>query len=222
MVRLISDFVIRMFDLFRKQPADWLKDYPVYAAPHVGLGVNLSEEQAYENLDYLLVNKSMRLDALSKVLKHANIDFNASYNSDSPIKLIDELYQWCGKHWESYIRNDRTRDQWLKSNRAQKELIYSVAMDTAIALGELTIQHRPSYAWGVDIDQGNILMTTWRRCVVMAPIQGYDHMAIADVEHAVVERLINPSNSKWQWENQWQKYLHDYINGAHEGAHLVP
>ena len=171
-----------MLRLFKKKKADWLDGYPVYDAPHVGVGRTLSEVQANENLDYLLTNRSERKQALSTLLERFNIDMVGGFSNESPDKLIQELYDWCSAHWSTYRNDNHPRQQWLKSSRRGEDLIYSLAMDVAIVLGDLLIQHRPAYGWGVDVDPDNILMESFRRCVVMAPMVSHNNSAIADVE----------------------------------------
>ena len=209
-----------MIGLFKKKKrdSDWINSYPVYDAPHVGVGRTLSELQARENLDYLLTNKSVRIDALSTVLQTFNIDLVAGFANESPGELISQLYNWSEEHWATYGSKEHTRQDWLKSSRRGGGLIYSVAMDTAIVLGDLLIQYRPSYSWGVDLDSENLTMASFRRCVVMAPMLTHDHMAIADVEQAVAERIFDANKPHWRWENQWQRMLDGYLSGAHEGA----
>jgi len=205
----------------KKKRPDWLAGYPVYDAPHIGVGRTLSEVQANENLAYLLANKSDRLNGLSTLLEQFNIDVAAGFASDTPDGLINDLYQWSGEHWKDYHDKNHLRKQWLQSDRSGQDLIYSLAMDTALALGDLLIQHRPTYDWGVDLDVDNIAMSSFRRCVVMAPMVTHDHMAVADIEQAVAGRIFNPDKPHWQWENQWLRFLGDYVSGAHEGTHLT-
>ena len=212
--------MINFFKNKKNASDNWLSGYPAYQLPYIGVGRSLTEDQANENLAYLLANQSARLDALSTVLEKFNIDLAEGLASDTPETLINDLYDWAGEHWQTYHSKNHTRQQWLESNRTGEDIIYSVAMDTAIVFGELLIQHRPNYSWRVDLDSDNIEMASWRRCVLIAPMLTHEHMAIVDLEHTVAERVFNPDKPHWRWENRWLRSLNNCLSGAHEGAHL--
>ncbi len=209
-----------MFDLFKRtnKTGGWLRDYPPYQAPHVGVGRTLSEAQASENLDYLLANKAQRLHYLAELVEQFDIDVMAGLDSNSPQGLVDALYHWADAHWSDVAGTDKTRNAWPKSTRDGDDLIYSVVTDTAIALGQLLVRHRPTYAWGLDLDASNVTMASYRRCVVQAPMKTCQHMAIADVEQMVAERVFNAGKPHWKWENQWLRALNDHLSGTHEGT----
>jgi len=213
-----------MFRFFKKKKVNavWLADYPVYEAPHIGVGRALSEVQAEENLSYLLANKSSRIEALSTLLKTFDIDVAAGFAYATPEQLITQLYDWSGEHWGAYNRAEYTRKHWQTNQRRDDDLIYSVVMDTAIVLGDLLVQHKPTYQWGLDVDSGNAGMSSYRRCVVQAPMATDPSiMAIFDPEQMVAERVFDPNKPHWAWENQWQRAMTAYLSGAHEAEHLV-
>jgi len=209
-----------MFSFFKKNKPTWLDGYPSYEAPHFGFGSALSVQQANENLDYLLANKQARIEALSQLLTQFDIDLTAGFADVAPEKIITQLYQWSGERWRDYKSATHTRQQWHTNNRCDEDLIYSVAMDTAIYFGDLVVKHKPAYSWGVDLDNGNSVMETYRRCVVQAPILRHNHLAVFDVEAMVAARVFNPDKPHWKWENHWLRTMDDHIAGRHMGEHL--
>ena len=128
-----------MIGLFKKKKrdSDWINSYPVYDAPHVGVGRTLSELQARENLDYLLTNKSVRIDALSTVLQTFNIDLVAGFANESPGELISQLYNWSEEH--------TPREKWLGGFKANTGENFTTLEGIAASLGEeFTLTNEPT------------------------------------------------------------------------------
>jgi len=199
-----------------------LDSYPPYVAPHVMSNHLLSEAQANDNLQYLLDNKQARLKQLTELLAEFDIKLTPNAAEPEAEALIDVLYQWARKHWPTTIKPElATTKVWRTTDRQKEQIIYSVIMDTAIALGDMTIKQRPTFEWALDLDPVNIKdkMASAKRPVIQArSISHPDTMALVDWEEVTVTQLIDNDMVAHKALNQWKQVYENAVSGLVEGS----
>ncbi len=204
------------------QLARLLDSYKPYVAPHVLGNHLLSEAQAADNLQYLLDNKNDRLKQLSALLAEFDITLTTNAAESEVEPLIEQLYRWAREHWPATISPKlATTKAWRTTDRQNDQIIYSVIMDTAIALGDMTIQQRPTFAWALDLDPVNIKdqMASAKRPVLQAKsISHPDTMALVDWEEVAVTQLIDHDMVAYKALNQWQQVYENAVSGLVEGS----
>ena len=201
-----------------------LTDYPPYIAPHTGDYRSLTNAQALENLDFFEANKHQRLDALHTLVGQHGIELKPSLYNGQHQPMIDALYQWAQSEWLTAVSNDvANRSVWRDTHRQAEQIIYSVAMDTAIALGEIVKHHRPAFAWAIDLDPDNINdgMSSARRVVLQAPSLLHTGQSVSvDWEELVIAILIKPQSAANRAINLWGRVCDEAISGATQGEHV--
>jgi len=202
--------------------AKLLESYPAYKAPYTARNHTLTESQAGENLAYLLENKQARLEHLTMLLQEFDIGLTAQTKQEDATALIDSLYRWAREQWPTAVKADlATRGIWQTTHRQDDQIIYSVIMDTAIALADLSIQHRPTFQWALDLDPVNIKdeMASAKRPVIQAnSVVLPGKVSIVDWEQAVMTQLVNRDMVAYQAINQWQKIYDEIVSGLVEGT----
>jgi hypothetical protein len=202
-------------------PSNPITDYPAYTAPYCGDHNELSEQQAAENFTYFQQQKEKRLNHLAALLSHYSIDLHENLYTGDYRPLVKSLYEWFGKLWPTTIKPEfATRDVWRVTDRQREQILYSVAMDLGIALGEIIISRRPSYSWGLDLDPKNISdqMPTARRVVILAPSQiANDRLIVIDCE-AICASLIFNQSPTYGIMNLWLNMVNDAVSGLTEGS----
>ena len=196
-------------------------DYIPFVAPHCGDHNGYSDEQAAENLSYFLEHKQDRLNQLCKLLTPFSINLHKTLRKGDYRPLVKSLYQWSRDHWPTAIKHElATREVWRNSNRQGDQILYSVALDVGIILGEIIINRKPSYSWGLDLDRQNIddQMPTARRIVLLAASQIHsDKTVLIDCEVVSASIIFNTSPT-YSVMNVWLNVVNDAVSGLTEGA----
>lgn len=198
-----------------------LREYSAYKAPHVGNHLMLSDVQAQENLAYLQASKAMRLDTLQSLLTHYEIALLPAVTEGDHRPVIDATYRWAQREWAASVPAQIAhRSVWRTTHRHAEQIIYSLVMDCAIALGEIVIRHRPAFAWAVDLNPQNIKeqMPSANRVILQAPsVLHPGQQVIIDWEELVVSLLLKPQSAANQAINLWQRVCDEAISGATQG-----
>lgn len=204
--------------------ATQLQHYSPYTAPHTANPVSLEPAQALENLAYLQNNKAQRLDTLHELLTLHGIAIKPALQGEPYEPMVESLYRWAQQEWpQAAAPAVAQRAMWRETTRQDNEIIYSLVMDCAIALGELVIHHRPDFSWAVDLDPQNIKdqMPSAHRVVLQAPSLSHpgQHVLI-DWEELTVAMLLNPTSAANRVINLWQRVCAEAISGATQGQHV--
>ena len=204
--------------------ATQLAHYPAYIAPHTANHVSLSNAQALENLAYLHNNKAQRLNAFQSLLILHDINIKPILQGDHYDPIVESLYRWAQQEWAQAAPSSvATRSAWRNTNRQDEQIIYSLVMDCAIALGELIILHRPDFSWAVDLDPQNVKdqMPSAHRVVLQAPSLLYpEQTVLIDCEELAVAMLLNPTSAANRAINLWQRVCAEAISGATQGKQV--
>jgi len=200
--------------------ATLLKDYPPYEIPFPGPARLLTEEQAWQNLHYLLENRKQRIVHLKSLLAHWHIHLDKIVKQGDYQTLVEELYQWGGEYWKAvYKPKLATNEAWKSTTRRGDQVVYSMLMDVAILLGEIVVNRRPSYHWTIDVDPDNVNdeMPTVKRPVLQVARNDVIPSPITlDVEALVVDRYLKPDSTILRLRNIWLESINDAIKGLHE------
>ncbi len=186
-----------------------LKDYPPYDIPHAGPANALDEREANENLEFFLEQKSARLDALDTLLHDEGIALKASLAVGKVLPLVDELHQWADSTWPGAIAIERRdRDVWRCTHYRDEDILYAVALDTAVALGELVCFHQPRFEWAIDRLPDNVAdgMPSVNRVVLIGPAPE-PHMfpTVLDLEVAAASVVSDPRADRFRFINYWKE-----------------
>ncbi|AZZ90145.1 MULTISPECIES: hypothetical protein [unclassified Hahella] len=157
-----------------------LKDYPPYQAPHSQEPFSLTIEQAYANLNYLIAEKANRLVIYGELLRKFGLDLDEGLHNASPEAFLRDLHAWAYKHWpEVYEPHLARKDIWLNSKRDGDHIVFSMLMDTAIALGEIVVKHRPRTYWGLDLSNSSwrLRYVSYQRPVLLGVPDPYQNNA---------------------------------------------
>ena len=216
---------------FKKKPPNWLpSDYPVYAAPHVGMPWELTDDQAKENFDYLLQNKQFRIEALANLLTKFDIDLQAGLSAESPDQLLIELHNWSGEYWHQLPKSkamanlsmQRDKDShWFNSDCSGDDLIYSVITDTGIALGEQLIRQMPSAYWSLVLDKEDVadkMLFAQRHLVLIPRNDGLTRHSRSDVILLAMDRYASIDSFDHKYANPWLMSAHGSIEIGIKGS----
>jgi hypothetical protein len=159
-----------------------LLTYPANTPPHAGAPDTLTDEQIDANLAAFLANRDERLRHFSGLLGEFGIGLAGILTADAdPAPGIDAIERWMLDYLPARselpphdsIVNAPYRSMWA-SDRAGADIVFSLAADYAILLGESIRIRKPHLFWGIDRtplsnparkDGGR---HTWRRLVLMA------------------------------------------------------
>jgi len=204
--------------LFRKRDPAWLEQYPPYEAPFAGPVSKLPPADAEANLRYLLANRESRLQILSNVLAQPRIDLASGMAASDPKPFLDELHEWTRKTFpEIFDRSVATLDVWRATSRTGREIVYSLLMDIAIALGECVIRHQKEYQWALDVDADNEEMDSYKRPVVLIPRgDPYPASIIFDPEAFIVGLYVSVPQPLFGRFNDLTRVVLEYTTGAHQ------
>ena len=201
--------------------AKQLEHYLPYLAPHCGDHNTFTPDQSRANLNYFLAHKSERINHLANLLAHFDIDLHSHLLQGEYQGLIQQLYQWACSEWLTAIHTEHTTwETWRTTHRQGEHILYSVAMDTSIALGEIIISRQPTFKWALDLDPDNIKdqMPSANRIVLAAPSHILsDSTAIIDLEMSCASTIINSSLAQ-RALNSWLKHVDDATSGLVEGT----
>lgn len=200
-----------------------LEDYPPYEQPFPGPAKDLTDDQARQNLSYLLDNRALRIELLGDLLSRFQIEPVQTVESGDFKPLIESLYQWVGTHWkELHTPALAAPHVWHYRSRAGDRILYSLFMDIAILIGEIIIHRHPSYHWAVDLDLVNIKdsMPTVKRPVLQLIVNDKVPPILIDVEAIVAERYRRIDCITMQIENRWMRIVTDTVDGAYEQVWL--
>ena len=216
---------------FKKKPPNWLPpDYPVYAAPHVGMPWTLTDDQAKENFDYLLQNKPFRIEALATLLTNFDIDLQAGLSAESPDQLLIDLHNWSGEYWHQLPKSEAAanlstqqekRIHWFNSDCSGDDLIYSVITDTGIALGELLMRQMPNAYWSLVLDKEDIadkMLFAQRHLVSFPRNDGLTRHSTSDVILLAMDRYASIDSFNHKYANPWQMTFHRISKVGIKGA----
>jgi hypothetical protein len=159
--------------------------YPVNTPLHPGAQSALSEEQVDANLAAFLTRKAERFAHFASLLKEFGVDIAPLLDpTEDPVPVIDAIEQWMLDYLperkdlppHDSIVNAPYERMWA-SDRAGPDIVFTLAADYAVALGETLAVRRPKLSWGVDRTalsnpkhKGGGRYT-WRRIVILAERQ---------------------------------------------------
>lgn len=198
-----------------------LRAYPPYCAPHVGPGASLTPQQASENLGYLLSNLPDRLACIASLL--SEFDLHVPSKGSDPYRFLDKLHRWTLREWPG-IADDRLRsvDDWLHSERAGPEIVFSMLMDLSILLGEIVISRQNRFRWSLDLDPSNRAMASYRRPVVLKAPDIAPIAIMLDIESIVVGHYFKARSPAFGALNEFEASVSDALSGAHERYWVSP
>ncbi len=196
-----------------------LKEYPPYEIPHPGPPKALSEREANENLEFFLDQRTGRIDALDTLLREDGIALKDSLASGTVSPLVDQLHQWADSTWPGAIAAERRdRDVWQCTHYRGEDILYAVALDTSVALGELVRFHQPRFEWAIDRLPDNVAdgMPSVNRVVLISPSPIVpSSWTLLDWEAVVAGVVFQPGQDRWRVVNDW-KYM---VTNAMEGRY---
>jgi len=198
--------------------ASRLAGYPAYRAPHAGPPRQWTPAQARENLQYLLAHLDERLAALSALLRAQGIDPAPALAGGDPLPLVDQLHDWATAAWPALLRpGQSTLSHWLASSREGGNIAFSMALDTALLLGELIRRRDPRWTWALDEDAGNRrdgMVSAMRPVLMLRGTKAGLPDVLIDLEDEVVGRLRKPDMS--YPTNPWRATVSDALAGRYE------
>lgn len=196
-----------------------LKHYPPYEIPHAGPAKALSEHEANENLDFFLDQKPARLDALDALLHDEEISLKESLTIGKVLPLVDELHQWADSTWPGAIAAERRdREVWQCTHYRDEDILYTLAHDVAVALGELVRFHQPRFEWAIDRLPDNVAdgMPSVNRVVLISPSpSGLLVPTVLDWESMVASVVFDPGLDRVRVVNDWKITVTAAIDGLH-------
>jgi hypothetical protein len=140
-----------------------LLTYPPNTLRHIGSAESLTDQQVDENFAAFMAGKAERVRIFSALLGEYGVDVAPlSDPQAAPAPIIDEIENFLANYLPE--RKDLPPHASLvnapqalyeASSRSGNEIIFSVAADYAIVLGEAIIVHKPKWFWGVDLDPEN-------------------------------------------------------------------
>jgi hypothetical protein len=199
-----------------------LRAYPPYAAPHAGPPAALTNEQAQQNLAYLLNQREHRMSVLATWMDGEAIDIRPALNGADPMSLLYELHHWANAHWPAlHDPKIATVQAWLRSRRSHGEIVYSLLMDIAVLLGELISRRHAGYRWSLDLDatSGRNAARSHRRPVMRLVARGaMPSTVVLDLEDLVVDRYLHPDYVTHRMLNDWATVVGDAMSGGYETA----
>ena len=200
-----------------------LTSYPPYCEPYSRNHHELNEAQAKENFAYFVDQKTTRLSVVADFLATQGIKIASVLDEgEDPKQVLDSLFFWAQENWPPLIDKSLSRVEawhlWQSSDRQDAEIIFSLAMDVAITIGEMVILKRPQYQWNVDFEpfKKGDHMPSARRVVLTAPsvlVPGTN--AIVDWELIVAERAIRRTTEPL---NDWYRAYQSCVSGGYEGV----
>jgi hypothetical protein len=203
-----------------------LQGYPPYTAPHAGPPTAWTLEQARANLDYLLEQREERLQVLGALLAADGIDIRAALDGADPKSLLDSLHAWANDRWPA-LHDPKIAHEavWLRSNRRDAEIAFSMVMDVALLLGELIVRRHAGYRWDLDLDEvnGRDGMESYLRPVLLLPAHGAMPAGVVlDLEAIVVHRYLHPEYRTTRLLNDWARLVEDAVSGSYEAFWTTP
>jgi hypothetical protein len=137
--------------------------YPPNIPRHVGPAESLTEQQVDENLAAFMAGRAERVRIFSALLCEYGVDVAPLFDPRvAPAPVIDEIENFLANYLPE--RKDlpphaslvnAPQALYATSSRSGSEIVFSLAADYAIVLGEAIIIHKPKWFWGVDRDPEN-------------------------------------------------------------------
>jgi hypothetical protein len=129
----------------------------------VGPAESLTEQQVDENFAAFMAGRTERVRIFSALLSEYGVDVAQLFDPQvAPAPVIDEIENYLADYLPE--RKDLPPHASLvnaphalyeASSRSGNEIVFSVAADYAIVLGEALIVHKPTWFWGLDRDPEN-------------------------------------------------------------------
>jgi hypothetical protein len=100
-----------------------------------------------------VASRERRLERLGRWLARFSIDLPQGLQQDGPQPLCDALDRWSLRRWPAWAEGqgldlvERFRAETWGPGDAR---LFTLALDTAMALGERLLRCRPSLTWGID------------------------------------------------------------------------
>lgn len=220
------DRLKRRFSAAEPPPASGLAQrlgaYPPFGAPHAGFGAALGLKEARENLAHFQAVLPQRLEALGALLTAEGIVLGpalAAPREHGPA-LADALGAWAARTWPALHQPRLAAQQaWLQSTRAGEDIVLSLVLDVAIALGEVIRRGNPDWRWDLDLSRRNLTdeMPSARRVVLLAdPVGAMKEPFVNDVEDVVVGRYQHPEDTSYRLPgiNPWRRLVEEGIAGS--------
>ncbi len=202
--------------------AERLTDYPPYRMPHPRPAKALSAKEADDNLAAFNEQLPARIDALDGLLTSLGVkpdSYAAVPLLEIPVLSLAEcLHPWADASWPEAIAAERRHyDIWQCTNYREADMLYSVAMDTAMLLGDSLRRQVPQLSWTIDRNPENIAdgMPTVNRIVltVSKPVSAERSASsqalpvvntLIDWESAVASVAYEPARDRFRLLNDWK------------------
>jgi hypothetical protein len=178
-----------------------LLSYPPNSPVHAGAPQTLSDQQVDENFKSFINGKVERLKIFADLLNEFDVALAPLFDIDTkPGPVIAAVEHWM----EDYLPERANLPPWASmvnspyylyegSSRSGSEIVFSLAADYAIAVGEAIILRKPKWFWGVDRDPDNSPdsedggMRHYRRIVLMTAAKPDWPAAVADLDAAMLQ-----------------------------------
>jgi hypothetical protein len=162
-----------------------LLSYPPYTPLHVGAPDGLSDAQIEANFAAFMASKAARFALFAGLLAEFNIEITPLLEpSVDPVPVIDAIENWMLEYLperkdlppHNSLVNAPYEAMWA-SDRAGADIIFTLAADYAIAIGETFTARTPKLNWAVDrtplsnpkLKDGG--RSTWKRIVILVEKQ---------------------------------------------------
>ena len=201
-----------------------LRTYPAHVPPHRGLGPDITAEQAQANWDWFKLTLPTRLATLRDLCARTGLTL-----SETPVNSVDEaidltarLIEWTRACWpdKPYLSEHKDRHYWAMSARTGDDAIFSVVLDVATLLGQIIMDGRKEWRWGLDMARsslGHQPSLTARRVMLMSPLLGQQrHALLKDMEALVLSRYLTPNDFSFRDPlefDSWVEYVRDGYTG---------
>jgi hypothetical protein len=144
------------------------------------------------------VSRERRLARLARWLERFGVDLPQGLAQDDPQPLCDAFDRWTLQHWAAWAKGQgldlvhRFRAAaWDPGDAA----LFTLALDTAMALGERLLRCRASLAWGIDRYEAHEAdgIDSVGRIVVLDPVvpRGHPSPRVYSAEDKVLMRLLD-------------------------------
>jgi len=143
-------------------------------------------------------SRERRLARLARWLERFGIDLSQGVAQDDPQPLCDALDRWSLQHWAGWAQGqgpdlvERFRAATWGPGDAR---LFTLALDTAMALGERLLRCRPSLTWGIDRYEAHEAdgIDSVGRIVVLDPAVPTGHRSprVYSAEDKVLMRLLD-------------------------------
>jgi hypothetical protein len=196
-----------------------LVSYPPNSPIHRGPPHRLTDAQVDENFATFLAKKSERIRIFGALLTAYEVDIAPLLDASAPAKpVIDAVEKWMADYlperknlppFESLVNAPNAL--FAASSRDGSEIVFSLAADYAIALGDAIILRKPKWFWGVDrepenspksVDGGmghyrSIVLKTKARKNWPAAIADLEMSALGVIYHVRSRSFDMPHTSWW-------------------------